>query len=386
MTGRTNIEYRFSDILKAPRLALSGKGLLVQGKPLAYGYLLYVIFSYFALMADGIPFHAIWHRYTFFPLWILDLSAWYSWGLWITGIVCLFAFFDYGNLTVGKLAFEELRGNLFFARSKAQKDARGNLVQMWVAAGLLVLLIVVLALLQGIVSLVGLIPVVGELLYAILYAFPFILWALFLVFLTFGLITSVLTLPAIVVAREKDTFGASFYIYNIIWSQPLRWLGMTAVGVVFAKIGMFVFGYFFMRALQLTNYLGGLFGDEKIQAIIAGANRVLMPGQDIIEFITTLYPGSSISYEWIQYAATGQLSTTETAAAVLIGATLFLVLLTVITYGINIITCSQLLAFLQVIFKQDGIRLTDDPSLDRDDPREIIPRKPADEDDSPETS
>jgi hypothetical protein len=376
MAISTEIEFRFRDILKAPRIALSGKGILAQGKPLAYGYLLYLIFSYLALLADGYAFQDIWQRYSFFPIWVLELSAWYSWAIWITGICLLFGFFDYGNLTVSKLAFEELKGNLFFARSKAQVDARGNLRQMWVAGGLLVMLILVLALLQGVVSLVGLIPVVGELIYAVLYAFPFILWALFLVFLTFGLVTSVLTLPAIVVAREKDTFGATFYIFNVIWSQPLRWFGMTAVGLALAKIGMFVLGYFFMRALQLTNFLGELFGGDKIQSVIAGANRVLLPGKQILDFITSLYPGSSITYEWIQYAPLTALSTSESAAAVMIAIALFLVLLTVVTYGINTVTCSQLLAFLHVVYKQDGIRLTDDPSLDRNDPREIIPEKP----------
>ncbi len=376
MAISTEIEYRFRDILKAPRLALSGKSLLAQGKPLAIGYLLYVVFAYLALMADGIPFHAIWFRYTFFPLWLLNFGAWYCWALWGIGIVAFFAFFDYGNLTAAQLFFEELKGNLFYPRRKAQHDARGNLMQMWIAAALLIVLIAVLALLQGVVSLVGLIPVVGELIYSVLYIFPFILWALFLVFLTFGLTTSILTLPAIVVAREKDTFGATFYIYNIVWSQPLRWLSMTVVGLAFAKIGMFIFGYFLMRSLQLTNYLGGLFGGEKIANVIAAAYRILLPSQDVTEFISTLYPGSRISYEWISYTTPTALSSSETAAAVIIAAAIFAVILTVITYGINIVTGSQLLAFLHVIHRQDGIKLTDDPSLERDDPREIIPKKP----------
>ncbi len=385
MAISTEIEYRFRDILKAPRLALSGKSLLAQGAPLAYGYLFYVVFTYVALMADGHSFQTIWQYYTFFPIWVLHFSAWYSLALWIVGVVQFVGFFSFGILSVGKLAFEELRGNLFFARARAHEDARANLMQLWVAAGLLILLIVVLALLQGVVSLVGLIPVVGELIYSVLYIFPFILWALFLVFLTFGLATSVLTLPAIVVAREKDTFGATFYIYNIIWSQPLRWLSMTVAGAVLAKIGMFIFGYFLMRALQLTNYLGGLFGGAKIKAVTEGAYQILTPGRSVIDFFTTLYPGSCIHYKWLYVGTQVPLNTSETAAAFLIAVAIFLVVLTVLTYGINIITTSQLLAFLHAIYKQDGVKLTDDPTLERDDPREIIPHKPDKPDNPPDT-
>lgn len=376
MASISDLRYDFKDILKAPRVALSGKNLLAQARPLFIGYLLYLVFTYLALVADGETFSNAWQSHGLLPLLGLDLEYWYSYALWIAGFVAIAVAYDLGNLTVGKLAFEELRGDYFFPRKEAAKDARGNLLPFYVSGGLLVILIIVLAAIQGLVSLVGLIPVVGEVLYAVLYIVPFFLWSLFLVFLAFGLATSVFTLPAIIVAREKEAFGATFFIFNIIWTRPLRWLTMTVSGVVLAKLGIWVMGYFFMRALQLSNYLTSWFGGEKIQNILASAYGMLDPAGWLIRFITTLYPGSSIGYDWIRLDGQSSASGAEYAAALIIAFGLMGILAVIISYGINIITCSQLLAFIHITFAEDRIKLPEDPSKRAKEPNEIIPEKP----------
>ncbi len=389
MAMTSDLRYDFWDILKAPRIALSGKGLLAQARSLLYGYAAYFSCSYLALLLNGQPFAYSWEAFGLFPLCNLGLSQWYSWTVWILGIIVAVGFYDYGNLTVAKLGYEELRGNYFFSARDAARDARANLLPLWVSGGLVAFLIAVLAAIQGLVSLVALIPGIGGLLYAILYVVPFFLWSLFLVFLTFGLTTSVLTLPAIIVAREKDTFGATFYIYNIIWTQPLRWLGMTAFGLVLAKIGMFVIGYFFMRALQLTNFLAGWFGGDKTESILIAAYTVLEPLRGVVRFFTTLYPGSSIGYDpemairytmtnhnWILDSSQSIVSGADQAAAVIIALGLLGILILIISYGINIITNSQLLAFLLIAYKEDKVKLTEDVANRIPEPNEILPEKP----------
>ncbi len=384
MATNSELRYDFWDILKAPRMALSGKSLLAQARPLAYGYVIYFALSYLALMVDGQLLSSAWLQHGLFPLFGLELKNWYSWAIWILGIVAVVGFYDYGNLVVAKLGFERLRGNHFYARSEAGKDARSNLLPLWVSGGLVLLLIVVLTAVQGVVSLVALIPGIGEILYAILYVVPFFLWSLFLVFLAFGLTTSILTLPAIIVAREKETFGATFYIYNVIWTQPLRWIGMTAVGLVLAKLGIFVIGYFFARALQLTNFLAGWIGGEKVNSILVNAYSGLDPIQGVIRFFTTLYPGSCISYDpklpiaynLSKFDWLSSISGTEQAAAVIIAVGVLGILILMLSYGINIVTNSQLLAFLLVVYSEDKIRLTEDATNRASEPNEIVPEKP----------
>lgn len=380
----SELRYDFWDILKAPRMALSGKCLLAQAQPLAFGYAAYFVFAYLALLIDGQQLTAVWHLYGLFPLFALDLQNWYSCALWIIGIIAFIVMYDFGNLTVAKLGFEHLRGNHFFSKRDAAKDARSNLMPMWVSAGLVLLLIAALALVQGVVSLVSLIPRIGELLYAVFYIVPFFLWSLFLVFLALGLATSCLTLPAIIVAREKETFGATFYIYNVIWTQPLRWLGMTVFGLVLAKIGIFVIGYFFARALQLANFLAAWFGGEKINSILVSAYNVLDPIQNVIRFFTTLYPGSCIrfdpkmpiEYNLSQFGWQSTVSGTENVAAIIIAIGVLGVLVLTLSYGINIVTNSQLLAFLLVAYSEDKVKLTEDASNRASEPNEILPEKP----------
>jgi hypothetical protein len=308
----------------------------------------------------------------------LGLSHWYGWAIWIVGIIIAAGFYDYGNMTVAKLALEELKGNLFFSGKDAAAEARANLRSLWVAAALLVALIVVLSLLQGLIGLVVLIPHIGEIVYAVIYAVPFVLWSLFVVFLAFGLTTAIFTLPAIVTAREKDAFGATFYIYNVIWTQPLRWVSQTAVGLVMAKIGIFVFGYFLMRALQLTYFTTSLFSGEKVKSIVSTGYFALAPVQEVLRFFTSLYPGSAI--DWMP-SATRELEfslasqpTTEVIASLIILITLIVVWIVVISYGINIITCSQLIGFIYIRKCEDGEKLGESAAPGGSDPHELIPK------------
>lgn len=376
MAMTSDLRYDFWDILKAPRIALSGKSLLAQARPLVYGYLCYLICSYLAMLLQGQSLDYSWQANGLLPWPGHGLTKWYALAVFAIGLLAAIGFYDYGNLTVAKLAFEELRGNYFFPRKAAAQDAFGNLLPMWVSGGLVLLLIVVLGLLQGVVSLASLIPGIGTILYSIMYVVPFFLWSLFLVFLAFGLATSVLTLPAIIVAREKETFGATFYIYNVIWTQPLRWFGMTAIGLVLAKLGAFVLGYFFMRAIQLTNYLATLFSGDEIENVLIAATNLLEPLRPILRFVTTLYPGSSISYDFVSSTGIYATSGSESAAATIIALGLIAILIVIISYGVNIITNSQLLAFLIVTYSEDKVKLTEDVSQRAPEPNEILPEKP----------
>jgi hypothetical protein len=377
MKTTNTLRYDFWDILRAPRLALSGKYLLAQARPLAYGYVAYLILTYLAMLAEGGTLSELWNNHTLFPFTSLGLSHWYGWTIWVAGIVIAAGFYDYGNLTVAKLALEELKGNLFFTSKAAAAEARANLRSLWVAAALLIVLIIVLSLLQGLIGLVVLIPYIGEIIYAVLFAVPFVLWSLFVVFLIFGLTTAIFTLPAIVTAREKDAFGATFYIYNVIWTQPLRWMSQTALGLVMAKIGIFVFGYFLMRALQLTFFTTSLFSGEKVKSVVSTGYLALAPVQDVLRFFTSLYPGSRI--DWMPSAMRGlefSLATqpaTEVIASLIILITLVVLWIVVISYGINIITCSQLIAFIYVRKCEDGEKLGESAATGNNDPHELRP-------------
>jgi hypothetical protein len=381
MKTTSALRYDFWDILRAPRLALSGKYLLAQARPLVYGYVVYLFMTYLAMLVEGDTLRAVWGGYALFPFVGLGLSHWYSWAIWVVGIVIAIGFYDYGNMIVAKLAIEELKGNQFFSTKNAAIEARANLRPLWVAAALLIILIISLSLIQGLIGLVVLIPYIGEILYAVIYAIPFVLWSLFVVFLAFGLTTAIFTLPAIVTAREKDAFGATFYIYNLIWTQPLRWVSQTAIGLVMAKLGIFVFGYFLMRALQLTYFTTSLISGEKVKSIVSTGYFALAPVQEVLRFFTSLYPGSTI--DWMPSALHGleftlaSQPTTEVIASLIILITLVIVWIIVISYGLNVITCSQLIGFIYIRKCEDGEKLGESPAQGDSDLHELIPKSPS---------
>jgi hypothetical protein len=354
------MKYSYWDILRAPRIALSGKNLLAQARSLLYGYIIYLILTYAALILDGVNWDYIWNTYSLFPFIDLDFYYWYTKVIWIIAVIQFLFWFYYGSLTVARLAFEELKGNYFFSQKEAAKGARANLRVLWVALIVLALLVVFLSLGQAIVGLIALIPSVGEIIYGAIYAMPLFIWSLFIVFIFFGITTAVLTLPAITTLTERDSFGATFYIYNIIWTQPLRWFSLTAVSLALSKIGMFVLAYFFMRSLQLSNYLATLFAGEKIRNSLIAAYNLFAEQDKAIEFITSLFPGSGIAFDWIAFETYVSPTGSEYIAAILIFVALTLIAILVLSYGLNIITCGQVIAFLLVRYAEDGDKLTEE--------------------------
>jgi hypothetical protein len=343
---------------------LSGKNLLAQGRQLLYGYLCYLILTYIALMVDGLSIGQIWDSHALLPPCAVEMENWLSIVIGSIGMLLLAIFVYYGCLTVARLSFEELKGNYFFPLKEAARDAKPGLRVFVVAVIILGLMVVVFSLLQAVVALIALIPGVGEIIYALIYGMPLFIWSLFIVFVAFGLTTAFLTLPAIITLSEKESFGATFYIYNVIWTQPLRWFSLTAISFALAKVGTFVLGYFFMRALQLSNYAAGLFAGDKMQGIISAANGMMAKESGIIGFFTTLYPGSAISFDWLTTLGATEASGSAAVAAVIMYIILILIAFVVLSYGLNVITAGQVIAGLLVRYYEDNEKLTEELEIE----------------------
>lgn len=356
----STMRYSYWDILKAPRIALSGKNLLAQGRALLYGYVIYLILTYAALLIDGINWGYIWSNHYIFPFTNLDFQYWYSKLIWLVAIIQFGVWFYYGSLTVAKLAFEELKGNYFFPLKEAAREARTGLRILLVALIVPALLVVVLALLQAVYGLIALIPGVGEIIYAVSYGIPLFIWSLFVVFVAFGLATAFLTLPAIATINEKDSFGATFHIFNVIWTQPLRWVSLTAISLALAKVGTFVLGYFIIRSLQLTNFTAALFAGDKMRSIFATGYDMFTRRGAMLDFFCSLYPGSSIRFDWLSFAGFADADGSGYIAALIILGVLTLLALLIISYGLSIITCGQVIAFLLVRYHEDNEKLTEE--------------------------
>ena len=360
MSSMSGMSYRYWDILKAPRIALSGKNLLAQGRSILVGYLAYLIFTYVALLVDGVSLDFAWAEFGLFPVCDIGLASWFAKAIWIIGIITFAAFAYLGALVVSRLTFEELKGNYFFSLKEACKESRPNLRVFIVALLVLGLMVVVLALLQAVVGLVALIPTVGEIIYAVIYALPIFLWSLFVVFVAFGLSTAFLTLPAIITLTERESFGATFYVFNVIWTQPLRWFSLTGISFLLAKYSTFVLAYFFMRALQLSNWAVELFAGGKMNEIIAAGNGMFAQHSKILSFFTHLSPGCPVGFDWFGAFASTDPTGSGAVAAFIIYLVLLLLGLVVVSFGINIITAGQVITNLLIRYEEDGEKLTEE--------------------------
>lgn len=194
-------------------------------------------------------------------------------------------------------------------------------------------------------GLLGRIPAAGELVFALFYGIPIFAVAIFGVFVAFVLSVSFVLTPAIVGTLKSDTFTTVVEYFQTVWNQPGRFFGYTAITLVLAKIGTFVFGYFVMRTFQLINWACGLTMGDKLVNIFQGAAGYL-PASDFLAFFTTLYPGSSVAYQLTPYAGGVDLGVTGSIAAFLIGLTLIIIFFLILGYGLATLTCGQTINFI----------------------------------------
>jgi hypothetical protein len=340
------MHFDWRDCFKAPRLAIStGKRLILQSFGLIVGYLGYLILTYLAFFVSGQSITVAGKAYGFFPVLGLEFNYWISTLLWIIGILFLISLWMLSSTAVAKIAFEELKGDQFYSIKEAVRFARGRLSAVLSSPLTLLVLLLFVVMAGAAVGLLGRIPVVGELGFGVLYGIPIFVIAIFAVFVALVFTVSFLLTPAIVGARKSDTFTTVVEYFQTVWNQPGRFFGYTAITLVLAKIGVFVFGYFVMRSLQLINWACGLTMGSKLESIFQAALTYLPPS-GVVEFFTTLYPGSSIAYRLTAYPSAVGLGVTESIAAFLIGVTLIVIFFLMLGYGLATLTCGLTVTYV----------------------------------------
>ena len=340
------MHFDWRDMFKAPRLAIStGKRLVLQALGLMVGYLGYLVLTYLAYYVAGQSLTDTWSFFGLFPFYDFEFGSWISAIIWILGILFWVVCWMLFSTAVAKVTFEELRGDQFYSTKEALHFMKGRLSAVLFSALTLFLLLVFLVICGAVLGLVGKIPVAGELIFALSYGIPIFVVAIFSVFVAFVFFISFILTPAVVGCLKSDTFTTVLHYFQTVWNQPGRFFGYSAVIVVLAKIGVFVLGYFVMRTFQLVNWACGLTMGDKLENIFQAAAAYL-PLPNVLDFFTTLYPGSSISYQLIATSPGAGLGVTESIAAFLLGITLVVIFFFVLGYGLAILTCGQTLSFV----------------------------------------
>lgn len=256
------------DIFRAPRLALSGKKLYLQASGLVLGYLGFLILTYIAHLLSGLSFSEVWENYGLFPVYDFSFSGLWAWLVFIIGILFFLSIFLCFNSAVGKVTYEQLKGDEFYSSKDCYRFLKKNWKTVLLVPLSILVLVVILVICGVVIGLLGKIPYVGELGLGLFYGIPIFVVALFAVYALFIFTISLLLTPAIVATTKEDVFETVVQLFSSIWSQPWRYFVYTGLSGLLAKLGAFVLGYFCYRGVQLINWSTGILMKEKLSEII----------------------------------------------------------------------------------------------------------------------
>lgn len=280
--NRTHLNFSFTDLFKALRLAFSPQRIWIQFIGLTIGYAGYFVFAVFSLLLSGESFSDIIARYGLFPCLLasrtdIPVVAYFVFAL---GSLIFFIAAIITNTAVARASFMVLKRNNFYSWRNAL--AFGLRKSGSTLVPLLVLLTMVLGLVVGawVVGFLGRIPFIGELGVS-LFTFFWMLATLLLIFLGIATMTAILMMPAIIATTNEDAFEGTYQTFSVIWNQPWRTLFYTLLATAISVVGFFILAIFVKQAFVLMN---GLFSFSMSDKYINLASQ----GQYLLQSWTNL--------------------------------------------------------------------------------------------------
>ena len=362
------LNYNYTDIFRAPRLALSGKKILFLIKGNLFGYIAYFIFSLISLLSTGMSTQEIISKYGLYPCLFGHQAEWFSWLVYFFGISIWFFALMLSLTGVCRIFLKQLKGNDFFSGKDASKFVFKHRHALVLTPITIFLIIIFFLLLASIFALIGKIPVIGNLTLSILYILYF-LGSVFTILSTFVLFTSLIYTPSIVGLYEEDTMGSVFQTYSITFSQPWRILFYNIILAILIFIGIEIFSWICLNSIGLISYIFGqnVFMGDQFSVIHNHSLSVVFPNIIVDTFVhyktlilekINLNSGIPLLFSpSTNLAGLNDLSVIETISSILLSIVYFTIALSVFSYGLAMLAVGQSLMF--VTFK----KLSDDDDL-----------------------
>ena len=342
------------DIFRSPRLALSGKKILLFLKANLFGFTVYWVFSYIAIVLGNIDFPNAVHIYGLYPCLycaenvslISQIIYWIGIAIWIISIF-------FACTAVSRLTYKELKGDDFYSVTDARKFVKNHrypIILSWVS---ILLIAGFFSLGATIFALIGKIPYVGEILFALFYIIYFF-GSVFTVYTLVVFITSLIYSPTIVATMEEDTMGTVFQSYSVTWSQPWRLVLYHLILLPILVVGVAVFKWFWLAGYKLINIIFGadwLMG-AKLHKIIGWATDLVNPQFGFCKFVkcSTTVENSVNQHTLLSLQDGVLLSNTEYIAGTIVAIVLFILLMSIVSYGLSILSVGETIMF--TIFKK----------------------------------
>ena len=370
------------DIFRAPRLALSGKKVIIFMQANLVGYAVYWVLNYLGAAVHGMAFSDTWAAYGLYPC-LLSLDS-------LSGIACLLywmgaAFWFYaislGATAVSRVTYKQLKGDEFYSGGDAWSYVKKHWHPVVFSSISLALILAFLFFLAAIFALLGKIPYVGEFLFVLPY-FLYFFGSVFTIYTGIVFLVALVYTPAIVGTYEEDTMGTVWHNFSITWGQPWRIILYHAALVPVLVLGAYLFSHAWISGYGLINavYSHEWFMGSKLLNVVGWATQAVHPGAlcsllgNICSICSACYAGCASCGSLLTSSGVA-LSGTEQVAAFILAVFLFLLIVSAVSYTMAVLSVGETLMF--IIFKK---RSDDDNLLERKDEEEL--EEEEDDDDS----
>jgi len=361
----TNLHFNFKDVFRAGRLGFSAKKMWMSFLGLLIGGIGYTILSYIAFLTAGFEISEIWSSYRLMPVLIQEMEfPWFSWVLWIAGIIWWLCVILITGVAISKVTYEQLKGDEFYEIKEAFKFALKNGKSSILAPFVLIVFIASLIVMGIILALITWIPYFGQLFFSIM-AIPAFFVCIFILYLGIVTIVALIIGPSIVGATGNDTFDTLFESFSVINDQPWRFITYEFLLKLVMIIGVAILGFFAAKAIFLCyTVIGIIVPAEKIGNIFANAAyyvKLVIP-DFYPESLRNLITGY---VEWIgmpnllfppEYVSAYE-TWAGAIASFILGIIYYLIILGVMSLGCSIYYAGNTLIFTVLVKKKDDKNL-----------------------------
>lgn len=370
----TKLHFAYKDIFRALRLGFSAKKVWMMSLGLLVGLGVYSLLTYVAYLAAGADLLLVWQTFRLLPFPLPDyyFFPWYAWTIYALGVLFLLVTFLVTGTAVSKVAYEGLRGDEFFEAREAFRFALRNLAGA-VFSPVLILAFVALLVAGGLVlSLLGMIPFLGELVTG-LFAIVAFFASLFIVYLLVVFAATLAMGPSVVGATRADTFDTLFEVFSCVNEQPARLVWYTATVALLAKFGSSMLGLTASLAGRVGYGVLGAFAGTRFFDTFTNAGfyfKVALPDWwpailqewftrelELIGLPQVLFPVEYLSVSWA-----GDIG------SLLIGLCFYAVALMVLAYGFTVWFSGMTLTYAVLAQKKDDKNVLEIP----DDEEELL--------------
>jgi len=262
-------------ILQYPISALTFKKLTLSFVFLSIGLALYSLLTYLSYYLSSLDIHRVWEIHGLFPIpvWAKTFpeyiaerggkfvlhTDWSKFNL-ISKVIWFLAFYSLiysyfsAGIGISRLVIESERGDPFYPLRDALKESFKKSGLVFTTLLTLLLSFVIVAVIHGLISIIGRIPNAFYLdVVLIILTFPFLaVLSLLFLYMCIGFIIGILVGPIVATSLEGDTFDIFYEGFSIFNERFFKFAFLEIVNFIIKLLSFSLFTYLVFQSLLLS--------------------------------------------------------------------------------------------------------------------------------------